>query len=171
MRDWFTDGSDFLALLALGLSAGAMLAEAAILVPYWQSLSADQFFDWYANHAGLLVAFYSPLQIASAVLAVVATGLSALRRRPARPWALAAVLSLVVIGLFFVYFKDANAGFADRSVAQQDLPAALQTWGAWQWARVAFGTGAFAAAAAAVMGRSVAIGALRQERRGTEGAT
>jgi hypothetical protein len=28
---------DFLAVIALGLSAGAMLTEAAVLVPYWRS--------------------------------------------------------------------------------------------------------------------------------------
>lgn len=170
MRDWLTDGSNLLAVLVLGLSAGAMLAEAAILVPYWQTLSADQFFDWYTSNAELLVGFYSPLQIASAVLALVATILSAIGRRPTRLWALATVLSLVVLGLFFVYFKGANADFADRSVARQDLPAVLQTWGAWQWARVAFGTGAFAAAVAAVMRRPGSAGVRNPERHETEGA-
>ncbi|MEM1115839.1 MAG: hypothetical protein AAF845_06455 [Bacteroidota bacterium] len=151
MRDGFTNGISLLALLVLGLSAGAMLAEAATLVPYWQRISADAFFDWYAAHADLLVGFYSPLQISSAVLAVAALALNAIGRRPLPFWGLSAALSLVVLGLFFVYFRDANAGFSSRSIAAQDLPAALQTWGAWQWARVAVGTAAFAAAAAAVM--------------------
>ncbi|MEO1076758.1 MAG: hypothetical protein AAFX41_12470 [Bacteroidota bacterium] len=163
MRGWLTDWLSLLALLVLGLSAGAMLAESAILVPYWQTLAADQFFNWYASNAELLVGFYSPLQIASAVLALVATVLSALDRRPPRLWVLSTVLSLSVLALFFVYFKDANAGFANRSVAPQDLPGALQTWGAWQWARVALGTAAFATAAVAVMRRSGTTSALRSD--------
>ncbi|MFA9472513.1 MAG: hypothetical protein ACERNK_18240, partial [Deltaproteobacteria bacterium] len=60
-----------LGVLLLGLTAGAMLAEAAILVPYWRSLAPADFFDWYAAHASLLVDFYSPLEIASAVVALV----------------------------------------------------------------------------------------------------
>lgn len=163
MRDWLTDGFSWLALLALGLTAGAMLAEAAILVPYWQTLPAEQFFDWYESNAELLVGFYSPLEIASAVLTLVATILSIPRRRSTWLWIFATVLSLGVIGLFFVYFQDANAGFANRSVAQQDLPAALVTWGTWQWVRVMFGTAAFATAAAAVMRRATSIGALKSE--------
>lgn len=153
MRDRFTDAFSFLALLALGLTAGAMLAEATILVPYWKTLSPEQFFDWYQDHAHLLVDFYSPLEIASTVLAVGAAALNVAKRRAARLWVLAALLSLAVIVLFFVYFQDANAGFTNRSVAPQALPAALATWGAWQWARVALGIGAFAAATVAVMRR------------------
>lgn len=128
-----------------------MLAEAAILVPYWQSLSAEQFFDWYESNAKLLVDFYSPLEIASALLTLAATVLLVTSHRPARLWMLATVMALIVIGFFFIYFKDANASFANRTVAHGDLPAALALWGSWQWARVAFGIGAFAAAAAAVM--------------------
>ena len=59
-----------LGVLLLGVTAGAMLAEAAILVPYWRSLAPADFFDWYAANASLLVDFYSPLEIASAVVAV-----------------------------------------------------------------------------------------------------
>ena len=154
MRDRFTDAFSLLALLALGLTAGAMLAEAAILVPYWQTLSAEQFFNWYEGNAKLLVDFYSPLEIASAVLSLVAAILNVVSRRSARLWVLAAIMSLVVIGFFFVYFKDANAGFANRTVTQQDLPAALVTWAAWQWTRIAFGIAAFALAALAVMRRT-----------------
>jgi hypothetical protein len=157
MRDRLTDAFSLLALVALGLTAGAMLAEATILVPYWQSLSAEQFFNWYQNNAELLVDFYSPLEITSAILSLIAAILNVVSRRSAWLWVLAAMMSLVVIGLFFVYFKDANAGFANRTVVQQELPAALVTWGAWQWTRVAFGVGAFVAATVAVMRRPVSL--------------
>ena len=153
MRDRFTDAFSLLALVALGLTAGAMLAEAAILVPYWQGLSAEQFFNWYQNNAELLVDFYTPLEITSAILSLVAAILNVVSRRSAWLWVLAAMMSIVVIGLFFVYFEDANASFANRTVIQQELPAVLVTWGAWQWARVAFGAGAFVAATVAVMRR------------------
>ena len=107
-----------LAVLLLGVTAGAMLAEAAILVPYWRSLAPADFFDWYAAHASLLVDFYSPLEIASAT--------------------------------FFVYFKDANAGFSTRAISENSLPTALEAWSRWQWGRVGVGSAAFVASVLAI---------------------
>ncbi|MEM7135783.1 MAG: hypothetical protein AAF500_04345 [Myxococcota bacterium] len=141
----------FVSVVLLGMTAGAMLAEAAVLVPYWQSLSATEFFDWYGLHAGLLVDFYSPLEVGSAVGALATAVLSSVRSRPdARAWWIAAVLSLLVIGMFFMFFEEANAEFADRSVPGAELPAALGTWARWQWGRVAIGIAAFVAALAAM---------------------
>ena len=138
-------------VLLIGVTAGAMLAEAAILVPYWQSLPPADFFDWYAANASLLVDFYSPLEIASAVVALVCAGLYTAQSRPgARLWWVAAILSLVVIATFFVYFKDANASFSNRTITEESLPAALATWGAWQWGRVAAGCAAFATSVSAI---------------------
>ncbi|MEM7436919.1 MAG: anthrone oxygenase family protein [Myxococcota bacterium] len=141
----------FVSVLLLGTTAGAMLAEAAVLVPYWQSLSAPEFFDWYGSHATLLVDFYSPLEVGSAVGALTSAILCSARSRPeARAWWVAAVLSLLVIGMFFVFFKEANAEFAERSVPEAELSAVLGTWARWQWGRVAIGIAAFAAAIVAV---------------------
>ena len=64
------------AAAALGLAAGALLAEAAVLVLYWRSLEATQFLDWYSAHAGLLFRFFAPLEITAALLALAAAGWS-----------------------------------------------------------------------------------------------
>jgi hypothetical protein len=47
-----------LATTALGLSAGALLTEGAILVPFWRSLQPESFLGWYRQHAGLLQKFF-----------------------------------------------------------------------------------------------------------------
>ena len=140
-----------LGVLLLGLTAGAMLAEAAILVPYWRSLAPADFFDWYAAHASLLVDFYSPLEIASAVVALVCAVLySAQSRAGARLWWVASILSILVIATFFVYFKDANAGFSSRAISEDSLPTALEAWSRWQWGRVGVGLAAFVASVLAI---------------------
>ncbi len=140
-----------LGVLVLGVTAGAMLAEAAILVPYWRSLAPADFFDWYAANASLLVDFYSPLEIASVLVALVCAVLYSAQSRPgARLWWVAALLSILVIATFFVYFKDANADFANRAIAEDSLPAALVTWSTWQWGRVGVGCAAFAASVLAI---------------------
>lgn len=138
-------------VLALGVTAGAMLAEAAILVPYWQSLEPTEFFDWYGANAALLVDFYSPLEIAAAVGTLACAIVCSLQsRRGAGFWWLAAGLSVFVLVMFFLYFKDANAGFSERAIADDALADALATWGAWQWARVGVGFAAFAASVRAI---------------------
>jgi hypothetical protein len=151
MASWLSG----LCVLALGLTAGAMLAEAAILVPYWQSLPPGDFFDWYRANASLLVDFYSPLEISAAVGALACAIWYSVRSRPgAGLWWLAAALSIFVLVMFFLYFEEANAGFATRSISEASLATELATWGSWQWARVGFGCAAFA----------VGILALRMDR-------
>lgn len=143
------------AVVLLGVTAGAMLAEAALLVPYWQSLTPNEFFDWYAENASRLVDFYSPLEIGSALISLLIAIACSIQSRPgSRLWWTAAVLSIVVIAMFFVYFKDANAGFSNRTVAEDALAAALTSWGRWQWARVFIGISAFAAAVLAIRAKT-----------------
>lgn len=155
MRDHSASFLSTLGVLSLGVTAGAMLAEAAVLVPYWQSLDPADFFGWYAANASLLVDFYSPLEITSAVVALMCAALYSVQSRPgARLWWASAALSLLVIATFFVFFKDANAAFSERAVAPGSLPAALATWGRWQWGRVALGFAAFVASVLAVRTRA-----------------
>ncbi len=61
------------ATIALGLSAGALLAEAGVLVPIWRGMSAEEFLAWYPEHAARLVGFYGPLEIAAVVLSALAS--------------------------------------------------------------------------------------------------
>ena len=59
----------FLAQVALGISAGALLAEAKVLVPFWRGLEPSEFLAWYRKHADLLLRFFGPLEIVAAVVA------------------------------------------------------------------------------------------------------
>ncbi len=142
----------WLTVIALGLSAGALLAEGAVLVPFWRSAEPRTFLDWYAEHAGLLFRFFAPLEIGSAILAVAAALLHGIRRRPA--WALAAALSLLVLLAFPVYFEDANASFASGSLAPEAVGDALATWARWHWGRTGLMLVAFATAVSALRQRS-----------------
>jgi hypothetical protein len=47
MLDRLTTIVAVLAVLALGLAAGAVLTEAAVLVPFWRSLPPESFLGWY----------------------------------------------------------------------------------------------------------------------------
>ncbi|MCB1138774.1 MAG: hypothetical protein KDK23_08465 [Leptospiraceae bacterium] len=134
----------FLAILVLGLSAGASLAEATLLVPFWKTMSGMEFFAWYQGNKETLVAFYSPLQIWSAVLAVLAAASHWISRRsPLWSALLSALFALGVLATFFLFFKDANAGLAAGPMSDNDLQASLLTWEIWQWIRIGLATLAF----------------------------
>jgi prepilin-type processing-associated H-X9-DG protein len=144
-----------LAALGLGLSAGAMLAEAAVLVPYWRSLPAEQFLRWYGQNADRLVRFFGPLEVIAALLALAAAGSSTWHGAPgsASLW-IAAALAVGVLLMFFAYFQSVNAGFADGSVAPADVADHLRRWSTWHWARTLIGVLSFLAALVAIQSRS-----------------
>jgi hypothetical protein len=136
-----------LAAIALGLSAGAMLAEGAVLVPYWRSLAPESFLAWYAANAARLLGFFGPLEIASAALAVVAATLQRYGSHAGSgSFVVAAALAIGVLATFPLYFQDVNAQFAAGTIASDRVAAELRRWSAWHWVRTAIGTAAFVAA-------------------------
>jgi prepilin-type processing-associated H-X9-DG protein len=137
----------YLGVASLGLFAGGMLTEGALLVPYWRSLAPADFLAWYAAHGHRLQGFFGPLTTATGVLALLAAILSVWAGHPGR-WlmAFAAVLMLVAVATFFIYFGKANASFADGSVGVQNVPSELARWGRWHWMRTGLSFIALAAA-------------------------
>ena len=146
-----------LAVVSLGLSAGALLAEACVLVPFWRSQAPDSFLSWYARHAGLLLGFFGPLEAASGLLVVAATVLAWLALLPgAALFSASTVLTIAVLASFPVYFKDANARFAAGSIPAADVPAELERWARWHWGRTGLALVAFLLATLALAQRSPA---------------
>ncbi len=147
----FSRIATFTATIVLGLSAGAMLAEVEVLVPYWRGLAPEAFLLWYGEHAALLVDFFAPLQISGAVLAIAAAGGDRLGSRKGGGALLAAALfSVAVLILFPLYFKDVNASFAQATISVAAIPEELARWELWQWLRTAIGGASFACAVWAV---------------------
>ena len=131
----------------LGLAAGALLAEAVVLVPYWRSLEPATFLAWYAAHAELLFRFFAPLEITGTILAIAAAVLARKPLRQASGLRLAsAVLAVAVLAAFPLYFGEANASFAAGTIPHEALADELTRWAAWQWARTLLQIAAFAAA-------------------------
>jgi hypothetical protein len=132
---------------SLGLTAGALLAEGAVLVPYWRSLEPAAFLEWYATHAELLFRFFAPLEITSTLLAI---GSAALTREPlngTRGLRLAsALLAVAVLAAFPIYFAEVNSSFAAGTIPHETLADELTRWASWHWARTLLAIAAFAAA-------------------------
>jgi len=132
-----------LATVALGLAAGAVLTEAAVLVPWWRTLDAPAFFAWYAANTDRLFAFFGTLETTALVLALAAAALHRTR------WFVgAAVLAVAVLVPFPLYFAKVNAAFAAGTIPADRLADELARWAAWHGVRTTLAIGAFVAATA-----------------------
>jgi hypothetical protein len=131
-----------------------MLAEGAVLVPYWRSLPAGDFLRCFADNEPRLVAFYGPLELAAAVLTLLAAAVYAARRRPgAGLLAVSVLLVIGVLALYPIYFRDVNARFVAGTIDGAGVAAELARWSSWQWLRISMGIGALVAAVAALFDR------------------
>lgn len=134
-----------LSVAAWGLFAGAMLTEGLVLVPYWQSLNPAEFFSWYKANDQRLLGFFGPLTSLTVVLAIAAACVSLWQGHSGR-WLvlLAAIISLMVIASFFVYFQKANASFATASLRVEEVATQLKRWARWHWCRTSLSVVALA---------------------------
>ncbi|NRA29753.1 MAG: DUF1772 domain-containing protein [Parvularculaceae bacterium] len=126
--------ADIIALLStvsIGLLAGSLLLEGAIFIPYWRRMDPSEFFRLHGTLGPHLFTYFAPLTTATVVLSVVAAALAL--DEPAH--IVAAILCLALLAIFFVYFRKANASFADGSLSEDDLAAELKRWNAWHWVR------------------------------------
>ena len=140
------------ALATLGAFVGAMLAEGALLVPYWRSLPAPAFFAWYGANDKRLLAFFAPLTTVTA-LCTAAGALAAFAAGHPGRWlaALGVALVATAAAMFPLYFQGVNARFSAAAIAADDLPAALASWATWHHVREVVTVGALIAVLCAAL--------------------
>ncbi|MEW6730498.1 MAG: DUF1772 domain-containing protein [Acidobacteriota bacterium] len=132
---------------AIGLLVGALLAEGALLVPYWRSLPHDTFYTLHKEYGPRLYRFFAPLTIAPTFLIVVATGVSIWTSDSGQwPTLAASIFFLSVIATYIGYFRQANARLATASLNAEELSLELARWATWHWVRVVLGVCAFGTA-------------------------
>jgi len=149
----FAEAMSYLAAAGLALFIGALFTEAMVLVPMWRSLQPQEFFKLHAAHAHRLYAFFAPLTVSATLLAVVAAIASVATNRPlSSASVVAAVLVVVILSTYGLYFRRANASFAEATITHEALPAELARWAAWHWFRTIVGLVALASALFALRG-------------------
>ncbi len=115
-----------------------------MLVPFWRSQRPAEFLSWYEQHAGLLLRFFGPLEIASGVLVIGSTALAWLGYLPGLAFFAAATgLTLAVLATFPLYFKAVNTRFETRLIDAADVAGELERWATWHSARTFLATLAF----------------------------
>lgn len=116
---------------------GSQITEAVLLVPYWQSLSATDFYSYYQAFGPTIGRFYTILTIIAAVIPI---GLSVYMVRTKAPGSrlalISAVLAVLFVACFYVYFKGTNELFYQSAFSATELKSELITWSQWHWGRV-----------------------------------
>src|SRR5881628_2971123 len=126
-----------LALILLGLFAGAMLLIGFAFVGYWQSLDPDAFLNWFAEHAHRIGAVMIPVGVAATLAAFASAAVTWPAGRAARAWSLAsAMLATLVLIVYFEMHAPRNAAFVAHAISRERVAAELAAWARWHWVRV-----------------------------------
>jgi Domain of unknown function (DUF1772) len=121
------------ATVGLGLLCGALLTEAAVLVPYWRSISPQAFSELHEGFAPRLYRYFAPLTIGAVLLAATSGAVAATssRQGPDRWLTIASsVLAVSLLGFYRLYFESANLKLPDlaRLEDSTQLVAELKRW-------------------------------------------
>ncbi len=130
----------FITTFVFGIFIGALVAEGALLVPFWKSLTAEEFHKLHPSFGPRLYRFYAPLTI-SATVASLANLTISIYLSSARVVfsSITAACAIAMILIYFYYFQNANAQFAKGSLNEKELSELLASWEKWHWSRVSVG--------------------------------
>lgn len=135
--EFLGDGLQLLTVVLLGLLAGALWAEGGLLVPYWKTLKATEFYRLHPEYAPRLFRFFAPITAIAPAVALAAASLAWYTNAEAR-WlsSFTALLANGLVVIYFAYFKHTNLAFARATIAAENLPAELNRWHNWHRLRV-----------------------------------
>ncbi len=143
---------DAATVVSIGLLAGALLLETAVLVPHWRSLSVGEFAALHGAFASRLYRFFAPLTVVSVALSV-ASGVLHLRvdaRHAAGAWLTltGSALAASLMAFYGLYFRTANLRLPEVATAgsQPRFDAMLRRWHRVQQIRTAVSVVALALA-------------------------
>jgi hypothetical protein len=126
-----------LSTCTLGVFLGTQLAEAVLIVPYWKELSSDDFFTFSKKYGIKLYQFYAPLTIAATIFPTASFAYSLFgKSKPDIMMWLMFIFTLLFFATYYIYFKEANLSFTERTISDDSLSDELIKWGNWHWTRV-----------------------------------
>jgi hypothetical protein len=134
--------SDILLLLTtaiLSIFIGAQLTEAILFVPYWKSLTPDQFHIFHKIHGKSIHKFYAILTVLAVLLSLLTTVcFFIIQSDQIIALTIFGLSTLVYFSTYLIFFKRANQQFLDKSLNDREIYSALLRWSKWHWFRIIF---------------------------------
>ena len=127
----------YFSLSLFSIFVGSQITEGMLLVPYWQSLPAADFYVYYNDFGPLIGRFYTVLTVIAALIPISIAIYCKLRNSAGLKYALiSSFFAILFVSSFYIYFKDTNALFYQAALSDTDLKSELITWSYWHWSRI-----------------------------------
>ncbi len=127
----------YLLVATFSIFVGSQITEGVILVPYWQSLAANEFYAFYQTFGPAIGRFYTILTIIAAIIPLALAIYFRKTKSKSFTFALiSGMLALLFVASFYIYFKGANESFFLASLSEMDLKNELIKWSYWHWGRI-----------------------------------
>lgn len=127
----------FFSVIIFSIFIGSQIAEGALLVPYWQSLSSINFYSYYNEFGPFIGQFYTVLTIIAALTPIVISIYCKLINSNALKFSLvSSFFAVLFVSSFYIYFKDTNELFYQAFFSDIELKNELVIWSYWHWGRV-----------------------------------
>ena len=116
---------------------GSQITEGALLVPYWQSLPASDFYAYYNQFGPSIGKFYTVLTIVAALIPIGVSVYCKMINSSALKYALiSSFFAILFVSSFYIYFKGTNDLFYQAALSDIELQKELVTWSYWHWGRI-----------------------------------
>ena len=127
----------YLLVAIIAIFVGSQITEGVIMVPYWRSLSASEFYAFYGSFGGMIGRFYTILTIIAASIPLgLAVYFRMTQSKGFNEALISTLLAVLFIAAFYVYFKGTNEAFFQSTYSEADLKKELVTWSNWHWGRI-----------------------------------
>jgi len=127
----------FSSVAIFAIFVGSQITEGVLLVPYWQSLSSDDFYAYYNKFGPAIGQFYTVLTIIAALIPIVlAVYCKLIGSRALGAALISAFCAVLFVASFYVYFKGTNELFYQAAFSDLALRQELVTWSYWHWGRI-----------------------------------
>ena len=124
-------------IVIFSIFIGSQITEGVILVPYWQSLSSDDFYVYYNQFGPSIGQFYTILTILAALIPFALMIYCKRKNSEAFKFALSSsIFAVLFIACFYIYFKGTNELFYQGALSDEALKTELVTWSYWHWGRI-----------------------------------
>lgn len=127
----------YFSIVIFSIFIGSQITEGVLLVPYWQSLSSNDFYSYYNEFGPSIGQFYTVLTIIAALIPIILSIYSkSINSKAFKPALISSFFAILFVSFFYIYFKGTNELFYQAVLSDIDLKNELVIWNYWHWGRI-----------------------------------